>query len=135
MKTILLAIFVAVSFGTVNAAVYKCKSDSGVTYQDSPCIRYQDSKKISITPIDPNVVKQAQVKLEKELKQRQILEQQRAEAERKERIIRAMELKASAEQDLVYETRMQTYAINDNTRAVEKNTRNQYRSRIIYRDY
>ncbi len=135
MRTIILASFMSVSLGTANAAVYKCESDSDVSYQDSPCIGYKNSKKITLTSIDPKIVKQAQVKLEKELKQQQILEQQRADAERKQRILRAMELKASAEQDLVYETRMQTYAINDNTRAIDRHTRNQYRGGVIYRSY
>ncbi len=135
MRAMILASFMAISFGTANAAVYKCESDFGVSYQDSPCIGYKHSKKIAITSIDPKVVKQAQIKLAKELKQRQILEQQRADAETKERILRAMELKARAEQDLAYETRMQTYAINDNTQAIKHNTRNRYRGGVIYRSY
>jgi hypothetical protein len=135
MRIIILASFMIVSSGTVHAAVYKCESDSGVSYQDTPCIGYQASKKIAISAIDPKLVKQARLKLEKELKEREKLEQQRAESQTKERILRALELKARAEQDLVYETRMQTYAINDNTQAVKRNTRNRYLGGVIYRSY
>ncbi len=137
MRAIILTSLITVSLGTVNAAVYKCESDFGVNYQDSPCIGYKNSKKMTMTPIDPKIVKQAQAKLEKELKQRQVLEQQRAEAERKERILRALELKASAAQNLAYETRMQTYAIDDNTRALDRLTlyRNQDRGGVVFKSY
>lgn len=135
MRTIILASFMAFSLGTANATVYKCESGSGVSYQDLPCIGYKNSKKIAISAIDPKLVKRARLKLEKELKERKKLEQQRAESQRKERILRALELKARAEQDLVYETRMQTYAINDNTRAVKRNARNRYLGGVIYRSY
>jgi len=122
MKTVILASLIA-SVGTVNAAVYKCESGSGtIEYQDSPCNNQNQSKKIAITPIAPGKVKRAQEKLAKELKQREELMQQRAEFDRKEREVRAKELSAKAELDIAYETRRQTEAIEENTRAVNQNS-------------
>lgn len=103
MKKIILFSCVSVFIGTTHAAVYKCQSEEGVSYQDLPCSDYSRSKKIAITPIAPNVVKQARLRLEKRLKERKKLEQQRAEQQRKERLVRAMELKARAELEMAYE--------------------------------
>lgn len=135
MKTVILAGLIA-SVGTVNAAVYKCESGSGVVeYQDSPCSNQFQSKKIAIIPIEPGKVKRAQEKLAKELKQREELKQQLAEVDRKEREVRAKELSARAELDIAYETRRQTEAIEDNTRAVNQNAWGGYYHRRGYQYY
>lgn len=135
MKTVILASLIA-SVGTVNAAVYKCGSSSGIIeYQDTPCSNQTQSMKIAITPIDPKKVKRAQKKLVKELKEREKLGQQLAKVDRKERELRARELSARAEQDLAYETRRQTDAIEENTRAANRNSWGGYNFRRIFRYY
>ncbi len=133
-KAILFSIIV--SIGTVNAAVYKCGSESGkIMYQDSPCNNQSQAMKVAITPIDPKKVKRAQKELVIKLEEREKQEQQFAEVDRKERELRARELSARAELDLAYETRRQTDAIEDNTRAVNQNAWGGYNFRRIYQHY
>jgi glucose-6-phosphate-specific signal transduction histidine kinase len=135
MKIVILASLLA-SVGTVNAAVYKCESGSGaIEYQASPCNNQFQSKKLTIIPIAPGKVKRAQEKLAKELKQREELAQQLAEVNRRERDVRAKELSARAELDIAYETRRQTEAIEDNTRAVNQNSWGGYYHRRGYQYY
>ena len=135
MKTAILVSLIA-SIGTVNAAVYKCGSDSGeIMYQDFPCNNQTQAMKIAITPIEPKKVERAQKKLAIELKEHEKKQRQLAAVDRLDRELRAREISAIAEQDLAYETRRQTEAIEDNTRAVHQNSWGGYNSRRIYRYY
>lgn len=124
------------SAGVANAAVFKCESSLGrVEYQDAPCNNRYPSKKLAITQMDSGKVKRAQKKLAIELAQRKALEQQRAEVASKERELRAKELSARAEQDLIYETRKHTEALSENTRAVKRYSLGGHYDRVIYRNY
>jgi hypothetical protein len=135
MKKIIIISLLA-SSGVVNAAVFKCESSLGrVGYQDVPCSSQYQSKKLAITPIDSKIVERAQEKLAIELGERKKIVAQRAEIASKEREMRAKELSATAGQDLVYETRKQTEAIEGNTRAANQNSWGGYYHRRVYENY
>lgn len=121
------------SVGVANAAVFKCESSHGSTvYQETPCNNQDQSKKLTITPIDAEKVKHAQEKLAIELEEREKLEAQRAEAAAKERELRVKELGVMAERDLANETRKHSKALADNTKAVNRNSNGRMR-RVFFR--
>lgn len=105
---------------TVHGQIYKCESKAGkIIYQDTGCKGNREQSELTISTFDENKIKDAQEKLEKELEAREVLEKSRAEAENRERELRALEQIGRAKKDMANATRNQTNAINRNTDAVQ----------------
>jgi uncharacterized protein DUF4124 len=105
--------------GATHAEVYKCKDKKGVTvYQDVKCPASSKMSKLDIKEFDKNKIERAQQKLARELEQRAAIEAAQAEAEREERAIQAIELRARADAARAYAADRQTLAIDRNTEAV-----------------
>lgn len=105
---------------TVQAQVYRCESEAGhILYQDTECKVKVKQSELIITKFDENKIRQAQEKLSIELKKREDLEKAMADAENRERELRALEQIGRARKEMVNATRNQTNAINRNTDAVQ----------------
>ena len=116
---ILISVIYFLLMGVTHADVYKCKDSKGaIVYQDEVCPVSSKMSEVHIKEFDKNKIAKAQQKLARELKQREELEATRAEAERKERAIQAMEQRARAEAESAYANRLQTEAIDRNTQAM-----------------
>ena len=116
---ILISVIYFLLMGVTHADVYKCKDSKGaIVYQDEVCPVSSKMSEVHIMEFDKNKIAKAQQKLARELKQREELEATRAEAERKERAIQAMEQRARAEAESAYANRLQTEAIDRNTQAM-----------------
>ncbi len=114
--TMIIVIFTA----TVQAQIYKCESETGaVRYQDAVCRDEKNQSELTIEKFDENKIKLAQEKLKNELKKREEMEIIRAEAESRERELRALEQIGWSREEMVNATRDQTDAINRNTEAVQ----------------
>ena len=105
---------------TVHGQVYRCESEAGkIIYQDMECKRNRKQSELIITTFDENKIREAQEKLAKELETRDALEKSMAEAENRERELRALEQIGRANKEMANATRNQTNAINRNTDAVQ----------------
>lgn len=105
---------------SIQAQVYKCESETGgIQYQDTECKGKEKQSEVTIKKFDENKIRQAQEKLAEKLKKREEMEKAIAEAENRERELRALEQIGRTREKMVNATRNQTNAIDRNTEAMQ----------------